>query len=104
MNFCFFRMGCDMSKLIYTFGALDPRVRMLINALKGWGKAINIVENGGLSNKLTNFQLTSLAIFYLQQLTPPILPSIADLKRNTESGPTSSDYGSNLAIREDLFR
>ncbi|XP_035891232.1 poly(A) RNA polymerase, mitochondrial [Anopheles stephensi] len=67
--------GVYMSELLYLFGQLDARVRPLTFCVRRWAQSV------GLTNQtpgywITNFSLTMLVMYFLQQLSRPILPSI----------------------------
>ncbi|GFY60625.1 poly(A) RNA polymerase, mitochondrial [Trichonephila inaurata madagascariensis] len=64
-----------MSEIIYFCGEIDPRVRPLLYAVKKWAKDANITyESPGAW--ITNFGLSLLVIFFLQNRPIPILPSL----------------------------
>lgn len=62
-----------MSELLYTFGELDNRVRPFVFFVRAWAKEFDIIQSYP-SVGLSNFMMTCLAIFFLQQLQKPILP------------------------------
>ncbi|XP_052893218.1 poly(A) RNA polymerase, mitochondrial [Anopheles moucheti] len=67
--------GVYMSELLYLFGQLDARVRPLTFCVRRWAQSV------GLTNQtpgywITNFSLTMLVMYFLQQLSRPVLPSI----------------------------
>lgn len=64
-----------MSKLLYLFGEIDQRVRPLVFCIRHWAKHAKIIKPYPAWS-LSNFGLTCLTIFFLQQLKQPILPSI----------------------------
>lgn len=66
-----------MSELLCLYGEIDPRVRPLVFTIRQWATKV------GLTNRfpgrwITNFSLTLLVLFYLQQRE--ILPSLKHLK------------------------
>ncbi|GAB0097629.1 Poly(A) RNA polymerase, mitochondrial [Sergentomyia squamirostris] len=85
--------GLYMSELLYLYGELDDRVRPLIFAVRRWANTVSLT-NSNPGRWITNFSLTALVLFFLQQLKHPILPSIdllvnkagADDKRVTADG------------------
>lgn len=83
-----------MSELLYLLGEIDERVRPLIFFVRRWAedwKVTRIIRPGPW---ISNFMLSCLVIFYLQQLKQPILPSIDELKRqasNADKRPITED-------------
>lgn len=67
-----------MSELFFLLGEMDNRVRLLFACIRHWATSHNVIKNYPQST-LTNFGLTCLLIYYLQQLDCPILPSVASL-------------------------
>lgn len=63
-----------MADIFYTFSEVDARVQPFILFVRQWAQEAQISAKVQPSNKLTNFMLTCLGIFYLQQLRKPILP------------------------------
>lgn len=62
-----------MSELLYMYGEIDERVRPLVFAVRRWAASVGLT-NPSPGRWISNFSLTCLVIFYLQQLSPPILP------------------------------
>lgn len=59
---------------MYTFGTLDPRVRPFVFLCRTWEKEFK--ERQFNSREfLTNFQLTYMALSFLQHLKDPVLPT-----------------------------
>lgn len=71
----FSRSGIYMSELFYFFGEIDHRVRPLVFCIRYWAKHARVIQSYP-AQSLSNFGLTCLIIFFLQQLKRPILPSI----------------------------
>lgn len=67
-----------MSELIYVLGQIDSRVRPLILLIRLWAKAADVTSSTP-GMKISNFGLTSLVIYFLQQLEHPILPPVGRL-------------------------
>lgn len=82
-----------MSELLYMFTQIDERVSPLVFSIRRWAQQ-NGVTNASPGVWISNFSLTCLVIFYLQQLRNPVLPSINSLieqarpqdKRTSEDG------------------
>lgn len=92
IHFC--RSGLYMSELLFLFGEIDERVRPLMFFVRRWAedwKVTRVIRPGPC---ISNFVLSCLVIFYLQQLKQPILPSINELKQqatNTDIRPITAD-------------
>ena len=67
-----------MSEILYLYGELDARVRPLVFFIRRWAKAMNIVEEVRPTLKPTNFTVTLMVLFFLQQ--KKILPPFEKLK------------------------
>lgn len=69
-----------MSELLWQYGALDPRVRPLTFAVRRWAKAMALT-NPHPGRWITNFSLTLMVLFFLQQKTADgcMLPTLKDL-------------------------
>lgn len=72
------RSGVYMSELLYMFTQIDERVAPLVSTVRRWAQASG-VTNANPGGWISNFSLTCLVIFYLQQLSEPVLPSINTL-------------------------
>ncbi|XP_011862095.1 PREDICTED: poly(A) RNA polymerase, mitochondrial [Vollenhovia emeryi] len=66
-----------MTELLNLYGEIDWRVRPLVIAIRVWAKCQNITSDAP-GQWITNFPLTLLVLFYLQQ--KKILPSLKTLK------------------------
>lgn len=69
-----------MSELLYMFGELDERVRPLIFTIRRWAQSCGLT-NPSPGRWISNFSLTCLVIFFLQQMKQPILPTINALMK-----------------------
>lgn len=67
-----------MSELLYMFTQIDERVAPLVSSIRRWAQT-NGVTNTCPGVWISNFSLTCLVIFYLQQLMKPVLPAINTL-------------------------
>uniref|UniRef100_A0A1I8MY71 Poly(A) RNA polymerase, mitochondrial n=1 Tax=Musca domestica TaxID=7370 RepID=A0A1I8MY71_MUSDO len=73
--------GFYMSELLFMFGEFDERVRPLIFCIRRWAQSCGLT-NPSPGRWISNFSLTCLVIFFLQQTKQPILPSINTLIRS----------------------
>lgn len=72
------RTGVYMSEMLYMFGNIDDRVQPLVFSVRRWAQSVGLT-NPSPGRWISNFSLTCLVIFYLQQLPQPILPSVNTL-------------------------
>ncbi|XP_016976892.1 poly(A) RNA polymerase, mitochondrial [Drosophila rhopaloa] len=77
--------GFYMSELLYMFGEMDPRVRPLTFSIRRWAQSCGLT-NPSPGRWISNFSLTCLVMFFLQQLRQPILPTIGALAKSAEPG------------------
>eukprot|EP00099_Drosophila_melanogaster_P006513 NP_001259129.1 mitochondrial poly(A) polymerase, isoform C [Drosophila melanogaster] len=77
--------GFYMSELLYMFGEMDPRVRPLTFTIRRWAQTCGLT-NPSPGRWISNFSLTCLVMFFLQQLRQPILPTIGALAKAAEPG------------------
>ena len=66
--------GYHMSELLYLYGELDNRVKPLVYAIRYWAKEQGLVKEARPTVYFTNFELTLMAIFFLQNhygMLPP---------------------------------
>lgn len=67
--------GHQMSELLYLYGELDNRVRPLVYAIRHWAKDQGLVQNERPTVFFTNFEITLMVIFFLQNhygMLPPL--------------------------------
>ncbi|KAK6631580.1 hypothetical protein RUM44_006109 [Polyplax serrata] len=57
-----------MSQLLYTLANLDERVKPLVFAIRWWAKSVGLTDDKP-NTSITNFSLTLLVVFFLQQKT-----------------------------------
>lgn len=76
--------GVYMSELLYMFGEMDTRVRPLIFTIRKWAQTVGIT-NPSPGRWISNFSLSVLVLFFLQQLPQPILPTISYLMKNANA-------------------
>lgn len=79
-----------MSELLYLFGEIDERVRPLIFFVRRWAEEWDVTRIIRPGPFISNFTLSCLVLFFLQQLKQPILPSINELKR--QAGPSDNRF------------
>lgn len=72
----------NMSELLYIFGNFDYRVRPLVFTVKMWAREINLT-NDVPGRWITNFSLTLLVLFFLQQ--EKIIPNIQTLVKQADN-------------------
>ncbi|XP_059062906.1 poly(A) RNA polymerase, mitochondrial-like [Achroia grisella] len=80
-DLCYNNMsGVYMSELLWMYGSLDPRVRPLAFLVRRWAAAVGLT-NQHPGRWITNFPLTLMVLFFLQQKTSNgfILPSLKNL-------------------------
>ncbi|KAH8345198.1 hypothetical protein KR059_008423 [Drosophila kikkawai] len=96
--------GYYMSELLYMFGELDVRVRPLTFSIRRWAQACGLT-NPSPGRWISNFSLTCLVMFFLQQLRQPILPTISALAKAAEpSDMRITEDGINCSFGRDLER
>lgn len=64
--------------MLFALQLLDWRIRPFLYALKFWAKSQRLV--GSPESTLSSYGLSLLAVFYLQQVEPPVLPSVESLQ------------------------
>ncbi|XP_050432229.1 poly(A) RNA polymerase, mitochondrial [Adelges cooleyi] len=91
-----------MSELLYIFGCFDYRVRPLVFTIKMWAQQVNIT-NDTPGRWITNFSLTLLVLFYLQQEN--IIPPIQTLVKLAGSNDVHiTDDGVNCTFLRDITK
>uniref|UniRef100_A0A1Q3F3W0 Putative polya rna polymerase mitochondrial n=1 Tax=Culex tarsalis TaxID=7177 RepID=A0A1Q3F3W0_CULTA len=96
--------GVHMSELLYMFGQIDPRVQPLTCCVRRWAQAVGLT-NHAPGYWITNFSLTMLVMYFLQQLPEPILPPVNRLFSNaTRSGLRISEDQISCSILRDLSK
>ncbi|UKJ99995.2 hypothetical protein MACK_000061 [Theileria orientalis] len=73
------------SILVGTYVSFEPRVRNMILLLKMWAKSKSI--NDRSRGTLSSFAISLMVIHFLQNCSPPILPSLQDLAFSTNELP-----------------
>lgn len=91
-----------MSELLYIFGHFDYRVRPLVFAVKMWAREINLTNNTP-GRWITNFSLTLLVLFYLQQ--EKIIPAIQTLVKQANNNDVRiTNEGINCTFLRDVSK
>ncbi|KFP39332.1 hypothetical protein N324_09360, partial [Chlamydotis macqueenii] len=67
------------SELLYIYGCLDSRVRALVFSVRCWAR-VHGLTNSVPGSWITNFSLTMMVMFFLQKRSPPIIPTLDQLK------------------------
>ncbi|XP_007536737.2 poly(A) RNA polymerase, mitochondrial [Erinaceus europaeus] len=97
------RVALKSSELLYLYGALDSRVRALAFSVRHWAHTHSLTSSipGAW---ITNFSLTMLVIFFLQRRSPPILPTLDELKALADAEDDCVIKGHNCTFVSDLSR
>lgn len=74
---------------MYIFGIMDPRVCPFVFAVRRWAKEFKITKSG-VGDNFTNFQLSYMALYFLQQLEQPLLPDFKDIMGKSLSKDTKT--------------
>ncbi|KAL7856829.1 hypothetical protein SRHO_G00157280 [Serrasalmus rhombeus] len=73
------RVAMKSTELLYVYGSLDARVRYLVFTVRCWAR-VHGITSGIPGAWITNFSLTVLVLFFLQQRTPAVLPTVDQLR------------------------
>ncbi|XP_054714915.1 speckle targeted PIP5K1A-regulated poly(A) polymerase-like [Uloborus diversus] len=84
------------SALLNFFLKIDRRVKLLAMCLRFWAKKLNFIKKG----EFTSYAFTLMIIFFLQNVQPPILPSVKQL--SDSSGYSRMVDGWECSFTEDL--
>jgi len=69
----------QMSEILYLLGSMDIRVRELVMTVRAWAKEIGLT-NPSPGRWISNFSLSLLVLFFLQQSSMKILPPLQRLR------------------------
>lgn len=65
---------------MYALGVLDARVRPFVFLVRRWAKEFKLTRHGP-GDSLTNFQISYMALSFLQNLKEPVVPTFNDMIR-----------------------
>lgn len=103
VNICLYNTLVEHNtRLLKTYSLIDPRVRELGYAIKYLAKTKGIADasKGGLSP----YAYLLMAIYYLQQCNPPVVPVLQELYPEGETKPEVMVEGWNVWFFEDIGR
>lgn len=81
----------ESTYLILEYMKLDPRVRPFLNAIKHWGRDRSLFTRQ-YAKGLRFYSYTIMALAYLQQLDPPVIPNLQHLNGSSEEDECVSDH------------
>uniref|UniRef100_UPI00358F71C3 poly(A) RNA polymerase, mitochondrial n=1 Tax=Myxine glutinosa TaxID=7769 RepID=UPI00358F71C3 len=97
------RIALYMSETLKAFAQIDARVRPLVFAIRCWARAQNLTSSVS-GTWITNFSLTLLVLFFLQQRSPSVIPTISDLRKHADRRDHRVLDGMNCTIVSDLSK
>ncbi|XP_047424847.1 poly(A) RNA polymerase, mitochondrial [Mugil cephalus] len=97
------RVAMKSTELLYLYGVLDPRVRSLVFTVRCWARAHSITSSipGAW---ITNFSLTVMVLFFLQTRSPPIIPTVNDLRNLAGPADKCAIEGNDCTMVSDLSK
>ena len=75
------RLALQNTRLIKLVCDIDPRVQPLMFNVRYWAKLKGLAGGANGQTSITNYALTMMVIFYLQQLDLPVVPSVEQLAK-----------------------
>lgn len=95
------KIALQNTRLLQALSQYDPRIKPLVYTIRYWGRLKQIAGNIKTGPRMTNYALTLMVIYYLQNTNPVTLPTIQALSdlssTKTKVGPWDCSFvGSNF--------
>lgn len=90
-------IGVQNSKLLFSLQSFDIRIRPYLYALKFWAKSHRLISSP--ESSLSSYALTLMAVYYLQQMDPPLIPSVESLQSAVPVEERMSCNGWNISYK-----
>ncbi|XP_019943413.2 poly(A) RNA polymerase, mitochondrial [Paralichthys olivaceus] len=97
------RVAMKSTELLYLYGELDPRVRCLVFTIRCWARTHGLTSSipGAW---ITNFSLTVMVLFFLQRRSPPIIPTLDQLRELAGPADKSMIEGNDCTFVSDFSK
>ncbi|XP_012679578.2 poly(A) RNA polymerase, mitochondrial [Clupea harengus] len=97
------RVAMKSSELLWLLSRLDERVRCLVFMVRCWARAHGLTSSipGAW---ITNFSLSTLVVFFLQTRSPPILPTLEQLRELASPADKCVIEGNDCTMVSDLSK